>query len=62
MKSQIRVIKQRRNNISDDQSIRVEGKTERQRDREMVGIIKGWVNELELRKTRRLRAALGQRK
>jgi hypothetical protein len=62
MKSQIRVIKQRRNNISDDQSIRVEGKTERQRDREMAGIIKGWVNELELRKTRRLRAALGQRK
>jgi hypothetical protein len=35
-----------------------DGKNERQRNREMVGVIKGWVEEFKLRNVSRSEAAL----
>jgi len=49
MSSQIRVIKKDRENGS-KQPRRSENKTEQQRNREIVAVVKSWVEELQLRR------------
>jgi len=58
MRSEIRIVKRQKA----DKSLRVNAngnaKNERQRNREMVGVIKGWVEEFKLRAVSRSEAAL----
>jgi len=58
MRSEIRIVKRQKA----DKSLRVNAngnaKSEQQRNREMVGVIKGWVEEFKLRAVSRSEAAL----
>ena len=50
MTSQIRVIKKDHENRSKPPAIGNQTKTERQRNREMVAVVKSWIEELQLRR------------
>lgn len=58
MSSQVRVVKKAKDDASMRVAINGDGKNERQRNREMVGVIKGWVEEFKLRTVSRSEAAL----
>ena len=50
MRSQVRVIKKDSNNVSKQRPDTSATKTERQRNREIVAVVKSWIEELELRR------------
>ncbi len=53
MGQQIRVVKKRTDNESKRHSTSAEKKTSRQRDREIVAVIKSWIEEFEVRQLSR---------
>jgi hypothetical protein len=50
MSSRVRVIKKDRNNVSKQPPNTSATKSERQRHRELVAVVKSWIEELELRR------------
>jgi hypothetical protein len=58
MSSQVRVVKKPKDEASTRVDANGERKNERQRNREMVGVIKSWVEEFKLRTVMRSEAAL----
>jgi hypothetical protein len=58
MSSQVRVVKKPKDDASMCVATNGNSKNDRQRNREMVGVIKGWVEEFKLRTISRSEAAL----
>jgi hypothetical protein len=58
MSSKIRIVKRRKAHESMRVTANDDAKSEQQRNREIVGVIKSWIEEFKLRSSSRSKAAL----